>query len=78
MPLEENYWESMKYGIVDMVNTGGHQGGSITTALFLKQFVDENVQWLHINMVGPVWSEKKRGAIGFAISTLVESQQYSL
>lgn len=72
MPLEESYWESMKSGIADMVNTGGRPGGSITAALFLKQFVDENVQWLHIDMAGPVWSDKKRGATGFAVSTLVE------
>lgn len=37
MPLEESYWESMKSGVADMVNTGGRQGGSITAALFLKQ-----------------------------------------
>ena len=37
MPLEESYWESMKSGVADMVNTGGRPGGSITAALFLKQ-----------------------------------------
>ena len=37
MPMEESYWESMKSGVADMVNTGGRQGGSITAALFLKQ-----------------------------------------
>lgn len=72
MPLEESYWESMKSGVADMVNTGGRQGGSITAALFLKQFVDAKVQWLHIDMAGPVWSEKKRTATGFGVSTLVE------
>ncbi|WOK96293.1 leucine aminopeptidase 1 [Canna indica] len=72
MPLDESYWESMKSGVADMVNTGGRQGGSITAALFLKQFVDEKVQWLHIDMAGPVWNEKKRAATGFGVSTLVE------
>ncbi|XP_073062520.1 neutral leucine aminopeptidase, chloroplastic-like [Primulina eburnea] len=72
MPMEESYWESMKSGMADMVNTGGRQGGAITAALFLKQFVDENVQWLHIDMAGPVWSDKKKNATGFGISTLVE------
>nr|XP_043623572.1 leucine aminopeptidase 1-like [Erigeron canadensis] len=72
MPMEESYWEQMKSGVADMVNTGGRQGGSITAALFLKQFVDEKVQWLHIDMAGPVWSDKKKAATGFAISTLVE------
>lgn len=72
MPLEESYWESMKSGIADMVNTGGRQGGAITAALFLKQFVDEKVQWMHIDMAGPVWNDKKRAATGFGVSTLVE------
>eukprot|EP00262_Sarcandra_glabra_P018269 TRINITY_DN6491_c0_g2_i1.p1 TRINITY_DN6491_c0_g2~~TRINITY_DN6491_c0_g2_i1.p1 ORF type:complete len:572 (-),score=114.25 TRINITY_DN6491_c0_g2_i1:32-1747(-) len=72
MPLEESYWESMKSGVADMVNTGGRQGGAITAALFLKQFVDEKVQWLHIDMAGPVWNDKKRAATGFGVATLVE------
>lgn len=37
MPMEESYWEMMKSGVADMVNTGGRAGGSITAALFLKQ-----------------------------------------
>ena len=72
MPLEESYWDSMKSGVADMVNTGGRQGGAITAALFLKQFVDEKVQWAHIDMAGPVWNDKKRNATGFGVSTLVE------
>lgn len=35
--MEESYWESMKSGVADMVNTGGRPGGAITAALFLKQ-----------------------------------------
>ncbi|KAK4415101.1 Leucine aminopeptidase 2, chloroplastic [Sesamum alatum] len=72
MPLEESYWESMKSGVADMVNSGSRQGGSIIAALFLKQFVDEKVQWMHIDMAGPVWNDKKKNATGFGISTLVE------
>ena len=72
MPLEESYWESMKSGVADMVNTGGRQGGAITAALFLKQFVSDKVQWMHIDMAGPVWNDKKRGATGYGIATLVE------
>ncbi|CAH9144537.1 unnamed protein product [Cuscuta epithymum] len=72
MPMEESYWESMKSGVADMVNTGGRQGGAITAALFLKQFVDEKVEWMHIDIAGPVWNDKKKCATGFAIPTLVE------
>ncbi|KAC9540708.1 hypothetical protein E3N88_45662 [Mikania micrantha] len=72
LPMEESYWDSMKSGVADMVNTGGRQGGSITAALFLKQFVSEKVDWLHIDMAGPVWNDKKKAATGFGIPTLVE------
>lgn len=37
LPLEESYWETMKSGVADMLNTGGRPGGSIAAALFLKQ-----------------------------------------
>lgn len=36
------------------------------------QFVDEKVQWMHIDMAGPVWNDKKKSATGFGVSTLVE------
>ena len=36
------------------------------------QFVDEKVQWMHIDLAGPVWNDKKRTATGFGVSTLVE------
>ncbi|ESW10270.1 hypothetical protein PHAVU_009G195000 [Phaseolus vulgaris] len=72
LPLEESYWESMKSGVADMVNTGSRPGSAITAALFLKQFVDEKVQWMHIDMAGPVWNEKQRCATGFGVATLVQ------
>ncbi|CAN1223865.1 Leucine aminopeptidase 1 [Linum grandiflorum] len=72
MPMEESYWEKMKSGVADMANSGGREGGSITAALFLKQFVDKKIQWMHIDMAGPVWNDKKRAATGFGIGTLVE------
>ncbi|XP_022946048.1 leucine aminopeptidase 2, chloroplastic-like [Cucurbita moschata] len=72
LPMEESYWESMKSGVADMINTGPGQGGAITGALFLKQFVADNVQWMHLDIAGPVWNARKRIATGFGVSTLVE------
>uniref|UniRef100_A0A0E0MLZ2 Cytosol aminopeptidase domain-containing protein n=1 Tax=Oryza punctata TaxID=4537 RepID=A0A0E0MLZ2_ORYPU len=72
LPLEETYWEQMKSSVADMLNTGSPLGGAITAGLFLKQFVDEKVQWMHIDMAGPVWNYKKQQATGFGVSTLVE------
>ncbi len=75
MPLEEKYWELMKSKIADMKNTGTRAGGSITAALFLKQFIKETA-WAHLDIAGPVWAEKKSGvnnpgATGFPVRTLV-------
>jgi leucyl aminopeptidase len=75
MPLEEKYFEGMKSPIADMKNTGPRAGGSITAALFLKQFVKE-VPWAHLDVAGPVWADKEygynnAGATGFAVRTLI-------
>jgi leucyl aminopeptidase len=75
MPLEEKYFEGMKSPIADMKNTGPRAGGSITAALFLKQFVKE-VPWAHLDVAGPVWADKESGynnagATGFGVRTLV-------
>ena len=75
MPLEDKYFEGLKSQIADMKNTGPRAGGSITAALFLKQFVKET-PWAHLDVAGPVWNEKESGinsagATGFPVRTLV-------
>ncbi|NER23541.1 MAG: leucyl aminopeptidase [Symploca sp. SIO1C2] len=75
MPLEEKYFEGLKSPIADMKNTGPRPGGSITAALFLKQFIKET-PWAHLDVAGPVWSDKENGcnnsgATGFPVRTLV-------
>ncbi|PZO19610.1 MAG: leucyl aminopeptidase [Leptolyngbya foveolarum] len=76
MPMEEKYFEGLKSVVADMKNTGPRAGGSITAALFLKQFVKET-PWAHIDVAGPVWSEKENGynnpgATGYGVRMLVE------
>jgi leucyl aminopeptidase len=75
MPLEDKYFDGLKSMIADMKNTGPRPGGSITAALFLKQFVKET-PWVHLDIAGPVWTEKESGyhnagATGFGVRTLV-------
>lgn len=75
MPLEEPYFEGLKSLHADMKNTGPRAGGSITATLFLKQFV-ENTPWIHLDIAGPVWTDKDKGynsagATGFGVRTLV-------
>ncbi len=75
MPMEEKYFEGLKSPIADMKNTGPRPGGSITAALFLQQFVKET-PWAHIDIAGPVWTDKENGynsagATGYGVRTLV-------
>lgn len=70
MPMPDNMWAIMKSEIADMKNTGSRAGGSITAALFLKQFVDEKIEWSHLDLAGPVWNDKKGGATGYGAATL--------
>ncbi|AFZ34110.1 cytosol aminopeptidase [Stanieria cyanosphaera PCC 7437] len=75
MPLEEPYFDGMKSAIADMKNTGPRAGGSITAALFLKQFI-KDTPWVHLDIAGPVWTDKPNGvnnvgATGFPVRTLV-------
>ncbi len=75
MPMEEKYFEGMKSQIADMKNTGPRPGGAISAAMFLKQFVKET-PWAHLDIAGPVWTEKENGynssgATGYGVRTLV-------
>jgi leucyl aminopeptidase len=75
LPLESAYFEGLKSSISDMKNTGPRAGGSITAALFLQKFV-EKTPWAHLDVAGPVWTEKDSGynsvgGTGFAVRTLV-------
>jgi leucyl aminopeptidase len=76
MPMEDKYFEGLKSVVADMKNTGPRAGGSITAALFLKQFVKET-PWAHLDIAGPVWTEKENGynspgATGYGVRMLVQ------
>ena len=76
MPLEEPYFDQLKSVVADFKNTGSRAGGAITAALFLKQFVEKTTAWAHLDVAGPVWTERESGynnagGTGFAVRTLV-------
>ncbi|CDN10349.1 MAG: leucyl aminopeptidase [Richelia sp.] len=76
MPMEDKYFEGLKSSIADMKNTGPRPGGSISAALFLKQFVKDTPAWAHLDVAGPVWADKESGinnsgATGFGVRLLV-------
>jgi leucyl aminopeptidase len=74
MPVFDDYRDQIKSDIADMINTGGRAAGSITAAMFLKEFVDE-VPWVHMDIAGTAWVDEAKpylpkGPSGVAVRTL--------
>jgi leucyl aminopeptidase len=74
LPVFDEYREQLKSEIADFTNTGGRPAGSITAALFLKEFTG-NLPWAHLDIAGTAWAEEARpyqpkGATGVAVRSL--------
>ena len=75
MPLGEAYDRLIDSPIADIKNVGPREAGSITAAQFLARFVDEGVEWAHLDIAGMVWSDKPgttfdKGATGYGVRLL--------
>jgi leucyl aminopeptidase len=76
MPLFDEYKDQLKSEIADMLNSPGRPAGSITAAMFLKEFTG-GLPWAHLDIAGTAWAEEARawapkGATGVMVRTLVE------
>jgi leucyl aminopeptidase len=76
LPLFDDYREQLKSEIADLVNTGGRPGGSISAAMFLKEFAG-GLPWAHLDVAGTAWADEAKpylpkGPSGVAVRTLAE------
>ena len=76
LPLDAEYFESIRSQIADIMNTGGRYGGAITAAMFLKEFAGET-PWIHLDIAGTAWIDDAKswiakGPSGVAVRSLVE------
>jgi len=60
MPLLEELGEQLKSDIADLKHTADRWGGSISAALFLREFVGK-VPWIHCDVAGPVLADRAKG-----------------
>jgi leucyl aminopeptidase len=75
LPLLEEYFEGLKSEVADLKHTATRYGGSITAALFLKQFVGD-IPWAHLDIAGTARAEKggpdtPQGGTGFGVHLLL-------
>ncbi|MCU0649459.1 MAG: leucyl aminopeptidase [Gemmatimonadaceae bacterium] len=61
LPLWDEYKEQIKSDVADLRNTGGRAAGSITAALFLKEFT--SFPWVHLDVAGTAYSQSDLGWI---------------
>jgi len=76
LPLGADYTKQLKSEIADLKNVGSRDGGSITAACFLKEFVGDT-PWAHLDIAGTAWSftEKSyipKGPSGIGVRTLFD------
>ena len=75
MPLLDDLKEQLRSDIADLKHTGDRWGGSITAALFLREFVGK-CDWIHADIAGPAWSDKvwsfyPKGGTGHGVLTFL-------
>ena len=76
MPMDDDYKDLLKNSFADMPNIGSRGAGSITAALFLKEWV-EDTPWVHLDIAGTAWIDEPKpflckGPTGVSMRTFVE------
>ena len=78
LPLPTDYAKGLESQIADLRNIGtGPYGGAIVAGLFLKEFVADEVPWVHLDIAGPAFAdaadgEHPKGGTGFGVRSLIE------
>ena len=76
MPLVEDLREGLKSDWADLKHTADRWGGSITAALFLREFVGD-APWIHVDIAGPSMASKAynvyaKGGTGHGVLTYLK------
>ena len=77
LPCTDDYRDQIKSQIADIQNTGiTRYGGSITAAMFLKEFVGDT-PWIHLDIAAMAWNDEAKpwlasGPSGVGVRSIVE------
>ncbi len=77
LPLLEELRDQLKSDCADLKHTGDRWGGSITAALFLREFIGNAKNWIHCDVAGPAMADRSfawnpKGGTGHGVITFVE------
>ena len=77
MPLPVELRASLDSPVADMANIGDKSGGMLVAGLFLKEFINPDLAWLHLDIAGPAFNTAKAhgytpvGGTGIALRSLI-------
>eukprot|EP00826_Nyctotherus_ovalis_P016182 TRINITY_DN1466_c0_g1_i11.p1 TRINITY_DN1466_c0_g1~~TRINITY_DN1466_c0_g1_i11.p1 ORF type:complete len:495 (+),score=145.53 TRINITY_DN1466_c0_g1_i11:145-1629(+) len=53
LPVFPEHGKAMKGSVADLTNSGSRYAGASTAAAFLKEFIEGDTKWAHLDIVGP-------------------------
>ena len=77
MPLPTELRASLDSPVADLANIGDRMGGMLVAGIFLKEFVSDDLPWLHLDIAGPAYNDRSAhgytpvGGTGIGVRSLV-------
>jgi leucyl aminopeptidase len=77
MPLPSELRASLDSPVADLANIGDRMGGMLVAGIFLKEFVSDDLPWLHLDIAGPAYNDRSAhgytpvGGTGIGLRSLV-------
>lgn len=76
MPIYDDYSSDLSSDVADTKNSGPRWGSPIIGAVFLKEHVNQDIPWAHLDIASADWADKAydegpKGATGAATRTLI-------
>jgi len=77
MPLPTELRASLDSPVADLANIGDRMGGMLVAGIFLKEFVSDDLPWLHLDIAGPAYNDRSPhgytpvGGTGIAVRSLI-------
>jgi len=77
MPLPTELRASLDSPVADLANIGDRMGGMLVAGIFLKEFVSDELPWLHLDIAGPAYNDRSPhgytpvGGTGIGVRSLI-------
>jgi leucyl aminopeptidase len=81
LPMPDDFRERLDSQVADIKNVSDRNGGALTAAVFLRDFVAPGVRWAHLDIAGPAFNDVAayghvaKGGTGATVPTLVRLAQ---